>query len=479
MAEQPTQVACASHTSQSAEQMLLTLDQVAPKLRLPGLKLSAKIGSGGMARVYRARQISLDREVAVKIGVTPGGQATNAKAVTPLEGRLLAALRHPNILQVYDAGVASDYQYIVMELVEGVSLRRLMASQDIEVEKVLWIMSCVCQGVLAAHKAGVCHGDIKPENILVGRGGQVKVADFGIAARRSKDMSCLNTNHGSSAATPLYAAPERRNGAPPDIASDIYSIGVIFYEMLTMRLPAERHTHPIQYNTECPAWIDDVVARCLQPETRKRFANVAKLLEVIDNAKRNEADRDVREQVQAQTREILAAITGTRLTATAFMLRRLFSRGLGLLAAGCFISILFYPLYGDYANVFEWQEALRGEGTRIPIATVIVGCAGAALYTSALQNDEVRGLLQAFLSGATMVLGACMILSYFSTSHRAVPSEQWRIGLLINLAAAVWLTLGCLISPSPGFLARVMTLVVVMSIAVGLVIALPKLLLQQ
>ena len=162
------------------------LDIRIAKLKLPGYRLIGKMGAGGMGRVYRARQISLRREVAIKVLDPANMVAGSFRELFLKEIDVLARLRHPNIVTIFDAGEAAGLPYFVMEHVAGVTLRRLMAARDLTPSQIVAICSKICEGLEAAHRAGVIHRDLKPENVMVGGQSGVKIMDFGVAALRDR-----------------------------------------------------------------------------------------------------------------------------------------------------------------------------------------------------------------------------------------------------------------------------------------------------
>ena len=224
---------------------LQTVQAAFPQLEILGLA-----GQGGMGWVYKARQPKLDRLVALKL--LPASLAERDAAFAgrfEREGQLLARLHHPNIVAVHDSGRAGDFFYLLMEYVDGVNLRQAMRAKRFTPAQALAIVPAVCDALQFAHEEGVLHRDIKPENILLDGKGRVKLADFGIAKLIGDHDGLLNpvdgrdaasgwTQSGSVLGTPSYMAPEqRRMPSEVDHRADIYSLGVVFYELLTGELP--------------------------------------------------------------------------------------------------------------------------------------------------------------------------------------------------------------------------------------------------
>jgi serine/threonine-protein kinase len=210
------------------------------------------LGRGGMGAVYRARDVRLDRLVALKVVRAELLGDAEARQRFRREAQIVAGLQHPSIVSVFDYGTLPDGgAYLVMELVRGEDLRRVLQREGrIERERALQILSAVCQAIEAAHREGVLHRDLKPENILLpGKGVAAKVLDFGVAKVVREDPGdqdtiaadpSLITAAGMIIGTPAYMAPEQLRGLVPDARSDIFSLGAVAFEMLTGQLPFGR-----------------------------------------------------------------------------------------------------------------------------------------------------------------------------------------------------------------------------------------------
>jgi len=255
----------------------------APVPEIAGYEFLALLGRGGMGMVYKARQTKLDRLVALKIlPQETSGDSTFAERFTR-EARALARLNHSNIVAVYDFGQAGNLSYFVMEFVDGVNLRQLMRAGPIAPRETLQVMSQICDALQYAHDEGIVHRDIKPENILRDKRGRVKIADFGIAkilARKPTDYTL--TGPWQVVGTFNYMAPEQiENPQKLDHRADIYSLGVMFYEMLTGGLPMGRFALPSQ-KTAMDRRIDEVVLKALEKEPERRYQHVRELKMAID-----------------------------------------------------------------------------------------------------------------------------------------------------------------------------------------------------
>ena len=252
--------------------------------QLPQLEIGELIGQGGMGFVFRARQRHLDRDVALKILHSELQQDPAFAKRFEREAQALARLNHPNIVSVYDSGhtEAGNY-YFVMEYVDGVNLRDVLHGGHLEPEKALAVVPQVCDALQYAHEKGIVHRDIKPENILLDSRGQVKIADFGLA--KLLDPSSQNENlsqAGQRMGTAHYMAPEQAQGATEvDHRADIYSLGVVFYEMLTGELPIGRFSPPSQ-SVKLDGRLDKVVLKTLESRPEQRYQQASDLKTAIE-----------------------------------------------------------------------------------------------------------------------------------------------------------------------------------------------------
>ncbi len=231
------------------------------------------VGRGGMGAVYKARQRNLDRVVAIKVLPRNAGTPEFADRFQR-EARALARLRHENIVMAYDFGLTERYSYCVMEFVAGPNLRELMRRGPLTPERALAIARDVCRAMEYAHSAGIVHRDIKPENVLLTESGDVKLADFGLAKlleRDELDFALTCTQHFMG--TLHYMAPEQcERPHETDHRADIYSVGVLLYEMITGELPLGRFDPPSVKRTVGED-VDHLVLRALEKDPAKRFRN--------------------------------------------------------------------------------------------------------------------------------------------------------------------------------------------------------------
>jgi tRNA A-37 threonylcarbamoyl transferase component Bud32 len=242
----------------------------------PQLEILEFIGKGGMGAVYKARQKQLDRIVALKVLPPEVGRDPAFAERFGREARALAQLNHQNIVDVYDFGSVDGLYYLTMEYVDGTNLRELIRGDKLAPEQALAIVPQICEALQFAHDEAIVHRDIKPENILVNRRGQVKIADFGLA--RLLDASpegATLTGTRQVMGTPHYMAPEQMQGSHEvDHRADIYSLGVVFYEMLTGQLPIGRFEPPSR-RVQVDVRLDEVVLRTLESDPQRRYQHAS------------------------------------------------------------------------------------------------------------------------------------------------------------------------------------------------------------
>ena len=276
---------------------------VAPSLEevarlFPQLEMLGFIGQGGMGAVYKARQKALDRVVALKILPPGNGKDAAFSERFTREAKAMARLNHPGIVTLYEFGQADGLFFFLMEFVDGMNLRHLLEVQRISAREALAIVPQICDALQYAHDQGIVHRDIKPENILLDRLGRVKVADFGLAKLVGTDAggspltAALSpgggeggpnlTDAGKVMGTPQYMAPEQREH-PTDVdhRADIYSLGVVFYQMLTGELPGKPIEAP-SHKVHIDVRLDEVVLRALEREPQRRYQQVSQVRTAVE-----------------------------------------------------------------------------------------------------------------------------------------------------------------------------------------------------
>lgn len=252
-----------------------------------------KIGTGGMSDVYKAKDHKLNRFVAVKVLKQEFSENANFVSKFRIEAQAAAGLMHPNIVNVYDVGEEGGIHYIVMELVEGITLKKYIEKKArLSVKEAVSIAIQVSMGIEAAHNSHIIHRDIKPQNIIISKEGKVKVTDFGIAKAATS-----NTITSNVMGSVHYTSPEQARGGYSDEKSDIYSLGITLFEMLTGRVPFNGETtvaiaikhiqeempSPRDYIPEIPVCVEQIVFKCCQKSPDRRYQSMA---ELVDDLKR-------------------------------------------------------------------------------------------------------------------------------------------------------------------------------------------------
>ena len=263
-----------------------------PGDKLGNFQVVALIGRGGMGEVYRARDVRLKRDVAIK--TLPPGFAGDRDRIARFEreARAASALNHPNIVSVYDIGTEGGVSFIVSELVDGETLADVIQRGPLPLRKLIEVSTQICDGLAAAHAAGVIHRDLKPGNIMLTRDGRVKILDFGLARQdraQGVDSTTMDASHpGLIMGTPGYMSPEQVRGEPTDARSDIFSVGVILYEMASGKrafsggssvevMNAVLKDEPPELPLASPPALDRIVRRCIEKQPARRFQSAADL----------------------------------------------------------------------------------------------------------------------------------------------------------------------------------------------------------
>jgi eukaryotic-like serine/threonine-protein kinase len=255
-----------------------------------------RIGSGGMADVYCAEDLQLGRRVALKLLYRRFAEDDEFVERFRREASSAAGLQHPNVVAVYDRGEFDGTYYIAMEFLDGRSLKQIVRQEGaLEPDRAIDIVIQILKAARFAHRRGIVHRDIKPHNVIVDDEGRAKVTDFGIARAGASDM----TETGSIMGTAQYLSPEQAQGHPVDARSDLYSIGVVLYELLTGRVPfdaesavtialkqvSEEPVPPTHYNPAVSDQLEDVVMRALQKDPALRFADAEEFIVALEQAR--------------------------------------------------------------------------------------------------------------------------------------------------------------------------------------------------
>ena len=268
------------------------------------------IGSGGMANVYKALCHRLNRYDAVKIMRDETAANTELRRRFCAESQAVAMLSHPNIVSVYDVSHSDDVEYIVMELIEGITLKQYLQKKSVlEPAEVLDFTIQIAKALEHAHSKGIIHRDIKPQNIMLLKDGMIKVADFGIASLESD----IEENNGEAVGSVHYIAPEQARGQAPDARSDIYSLGIVMYEMLTGKLPyigasdvevAVKHMNtdpvsPRELVPDIPEELERICLKAMNSDMDKRYQTASELLADLEQYKAQSLAAHVLEDSEA------------------------------------------------------------------------------------------------------------------------------------------------------------------------------------
>jgi serine/threonine-protein kinase len=290
--------------------------------QIPGYRILKKLGAGAMATVFKARQLSLDRTVAIK--VLPRRFSENPEYVERFykEGKAAAKLNHPNIVQAIDVGEAGGYHYFVMEYVEGHTLYDELAGGKVFSEaEALRVILQIARALEHAHAQGFIHRDVKPKNIMMTKDGAAKLADMGLA-RAASDVAAAQAEAGRAFGTPYYISPEQIRGEVDiDFRADIYSLGATLYHVVTGRVPfsgptpaAVMHKHlkepltpPDHINTQLSAGVGEVVEVMMAKDRNRRYMSTGDLLMDLEAISRGEPPLQARKQIDANVLSGLAA----------------------------------------------------------------------------------------------------------------------------------------------------------------------------
>ena len=274
------------------------MDQYIGKMLDNRYEILERIGTGGMAIVYKAKCHRLNRLVAIKILKSDLAQNEEFRRRFNAESQAVAQLSHPNIVSVYDVSRGGDMEYIVMELIDGITLKQYMEKRgQLNWRESLHFITQIMRGLSHAHSRGIIHRDIKPQNIMVLRDGSVKVADFGIACLADSAQTLTQEALGSV----HYISPEQARGDRPDARSDIYSSGVVLYEMLTGRLPFEGESAvsvaiqhlssiplaPREINPDIPEQLELICMKAMAPDLEHRYQSADAMIADLETFRKN------------------------------------------------------------------------------------------------------------------------------------------------------------------------------------------------
>jgi eukaryotic-like serine/threonine-protein kinase len=408
--------------------------------RLGPYAIEAPLGAGGMGEVYRARDVRLDRTVAVKILPPELAVDERYRQRFEREARAASALSHPHIAHVYDVGEQDGTHFIAMEHVEGENLRQLVTRGPLDVDRVVELGAQIASALEEAHARGVVHRDVKSANAVVTPKGQVKVLDFGLARRERDGASPLDSEQVTEARTQAgvvvgtvpYMSPEQALGKELDARTDLFSLGVVLYELATGRLPFVGdtatqtidqicHATPVELGAsrkDVPAELERIVRKCLEKDRDRRYASARDLLVDLRNLQRDRASgtgpvvaaprRDSRRLVVLAAAALLAAVA-----VGAGLLLRAGARGPGV---GSVAVLPFENATGDPANEYLGDgisESLINRLSTLPGLRVISRRSAFAFKGKPLGPAEIGRKLgvDALLLGSLAQRGASLAIS--------------------------------------------------------------------
>ncbi len=327
------------------------------------------VGIGGMAVVYQAYDLEKKRDVAVKVLRDDVSMDADSRRQFRKEYQAVEKLNHPNIRAVYDVVSSGDTEYIVMEYVDGINLKQYMKGKGVlSWQEVLHFSTQIARALNHAHSRGIIHMDIKPQNIMLPKDGTVKIADFGIAQMDEAGTADAEEALGSI----HYISPEQARGGNVDARSDIYSLGVVMYEMLTGRLPFNGKTvgevavqqvsvlpdAPSAINPDVPPELEDITLRAMQPEPNDRYSSAGEMLADLEDFRRSrsgtstvqEQTYEIRDEVHVISKNVPRISRSGELSKEGYARRRSRAASISLLS-GCVIVVAFaLALF-----VFVWQ----------------------------------------------------------------------------------------------------------------------------
>jgi eukaryotic-like serine/threonine-protein kinase len=303
--------------------------------KLGRYEIRSQLGAGGMGEVYLAQDTKLDRKVALKI--LPAEIAADRRRMSRFvqEAKAASALNHPNILTIYEIDQANSVPFIATEFIDGETLRQRMKSSPLKLGDVLSVTAQIASALSAAHAAGIVHRDIKPENIMLRRDGIAKVLDFGLAKLTDRPPpdsvdaeapTTFKTDPGTVVGTRVYMSPEQARGIPVDARTDIFSLGVVLYEMVAGCLPfagstssevvasllSEKEPQPLaRYSRDVPAELERIVCKALRKEREQRYQSVKDLVLDLQSLKQQlEFEAKLERSMSPESKGAMAATTG-------------------------------------------------------------------------------------------------------------------------------------------------------------------------
>ncbi len=446
-----------------------TLEEVAQAL--PGFDQLAPLGRGGMGSVFRAREIALERTVAIKVLPRELGARADFRERFLREARALARLNHPNVVNVHGAGEADGPCYLVMEFVDGRNLRELLREKGVSAEEALRIVRALCDALQYTHDEGVVHRDLKPENVLIDRTGRVKLADFGLAKLVGVERDPHLTRTDQVMGTPHYMAPEQLE-RPHDVdhRADLFALGVILYELLTGSLPRGAFEPP-SHRVSVDVRLDEIVLKALEREPARRYQHALEVKGDVDELDRPasapSASTRAPQSTSSQPGKLVAQLAIAVLFA-AYCIALAWSWNHGALALGV-VGALLAPLtaFAVWLGLRHERElapaiatasaatwSLRGAGALVALAAgwIVVVTGHLAKWESGGSNwsPALRGahaLLEAWRRDPWSLVRLCGVdpLGVQDPRITLVNSFTSESFSDLSLSAPLWLGLGALL----------------------------------
>lgn len=430
------------------------MDQYIGRLLDNRYEILEVIGTGGMAVVYKARCHRLNRLVAIKILKDEFARDEEFRRRFHAEGEAVAMLSHPNIVQVYDVSTSESANYIVMELIDGISLKQYMEKKGVlNWKETLHFSMQIAKGLEHAHSRGIVHRDIKPHNVMVLKNGSVKVMDFGIARVMNKSNTLTKEALGSV----HYISPEQAKGGHTDNRSDIYSLSVVMYEMMTGRPPydgesavavAIQHINggapmPSTLNPNIPGGLEQIIMKGMALEVRDRYASATEMLQDMEEFRKNPAIlfqyrflRDdstqaipLNTQPRTTAEKKVQAKTGTRATTDSIRLHQS-SQTAPKRTTGVVVNVENQSIRRAQQRRKAEERKKEEERSRVATTAIVICSAVAviaivvflvALFNGALLNKEKDIVEVPYLEGETY--GAGFAEKYADFNIRTLPQE--------------------------------------------------------
>jgi len=356
------------------------IDKYIGKLLDDRYEILEVIGEGGMAVVYKAFCHRLNRYDAVKIMREDMAGDEEFRRRFCAESHAIAMLSHPNIVAVYDVSHTDDIEYIVMELIDGITLKQYMDKRKrLAWKEALHFTRQIAKALSHAHERGIIHRDIKPQNIMLLKDGTIKVADFGIAALENE----IHEQSGEAIGSVHYIAPEQARGECPDARSDIYSLGILMYEMLTGNLPydgnslgeiAVKHmnanpTPPHTLAADIPPELERITLKAMCADLSQRYQSAAALVEELESFANTQASKEETEEKELEHPAVMPVRSISELSRDRYVMRRRRSRRVSFLS-GVFASLLAVILLFTFLWDF-WLREVFSPAERIPMPSFV------------------------------------------------------------------------------------------------------------